>query len=323
MCKSILVKCGFTQAGKQRFKCNVCRVVRCRQRLDLKDRNTARLKRRWMLGMNSISDLAKEFKIHRTTLSRRFTQTKTVLKKISPKKLPSELVIILDGTAISKQKILSLAYEKISDQPLAWSFDTHESYSSWRELLLAIKQHFKVFAIVSDGQKGLKKAIKEIFPNVHHQRCMTHVIRLSLTKLTKNPQTKVGKDLRDLVLILSKVKVQIDANVWKKLFKLWDQYYDPFLNEKSLNILTNRKHFTHRRLRSVRSLIKNAVPDLFWFLQDSRIPNTTNIVEGGINSPLSELIRRHRGVTNEQKELLVSDYLRSRRKRNLSTRNAT
>ena len=323
MCKSLLVKCGFTRTGKQRFKCNVCRVVRCRRRLDLKQRNVASLKRRWMLGMNSLSDLAKEFKIHRTTLSRRFTQTKTILKKIPPKKLPTELVIVLDGTAISKQKILSLAYEKISDRPLAWSFDTRESYSSWRELLLVIKQHFKVFAIVSDGQKGLKKAIKEIFPNAHHQRCMTHVIRLSLTRLTKNPQTKAGEDLRDLVLILSKVKVQIDADVWKKLFELWNQYYDPFLNEKSLNLFTNRKHFTHRRLRSVRSLIKNALPDLFHFLQDGRIPNTTNVVEGGINSPISELIKRQRGITNEQKELLVSDYLRLRRKRNLSTRNAT
>lgn len=263
--------------------------------------------------MISISDLAKRLKIHRTTLSRKFSKTKNVSKRIPLKTLPSEMVLILDGTWISKIKLLSLAYEYLSDQPLAWSFDDYESYASWKELLLEIKCRFNVAAIVSDGQKGLKKAIGEVFPKALHQRCLAHVIRLSLAWLTRNPKTKAGEDLRNIVLTLSKAKTKIEADVWKKSFELWNEYYNSFLQQKSFNPVTGRNWFTHRKLRAVRSLIKNALPGLFRCLEDRRIPNTTNVVEGGINSPISELLRRHRGITEKQKELLVSDFLRSRR----------
>lgn len=273
--------------------------------------------------MVSISDLAKRLKIHRITLSRKFSQTKNVLKSVPLKKLPAELVLILDGTWISKQKLLSLAFEYLSSQPLAWSFDDYESYASWKELLLEIRLRFNVMAVVSDGQKGLRKAIKEVFPEALHQRCLAHVIRLSLAWLTRNPKTKAGEDLRNIILTLSKAKTKIEAGIWKKSFELWDEYYDSFLQQKSLNPITGINWFTHKKLRAVRSLIKNALPDLFWFLEDRLIPNTTNAVEGGINSPVSELLRRHRGITEKQKELLVSDFLRARRERDSSTRNAT
>ena len=273
--------------------------------------------------MVSISDLAKKSRVHRTTISRRFSNVKTQPKILPLNSLPSELILVLDATQIASKKLLSLVYEYTSSQPLAWSFPERESYFSWQELLTVIKLHFRVMAVVSDGQKGLRKAIKEVFPEAIHQRCIAHVIRLSLAWLTKNPQTEAGKLLRDLVLILSEVKTEAEGKIWSKSFILWNEKYDFFLKEKSHNPLTGRSWPTHKKLRAVRSLIKNALPDLFWFLKNEKIPSTTNIVEGGINALISESLRRHRGIKIEQKEQLICEFLRDRRKRKLSTRNAT
>jgi transposase-like protein len=276
-----------------------------------------------MLGMNSLSDIAKEFKVHRVTLSRRFSRIKSTPKIPRMKKLPTELVLVLDATHIAKKRLLALAFEYCSSQPLAWSFPLRESYTSWKELLEPIQRRFTVFAIVSDGQKGLKKAIQEVFPRVRHQRCIAHVIRLSLSWLTKNPHTEAGKELRILVLDLSRVKTKNEAQIWRTKFMAWDSTHDAFLKEKSENPLTGNRWYTHRKVRAVRSLLKNALPDLFWFTTSTRIPNTTNDVEGGINAPVSEILRRHRGMTIEQKEELLCAFLRARRTKKKSTRNAT
>jgi len=61
----------------------------------------------------------------------------------------------------------------------------------------------------------------------------------------------------------------------------------------------------------------------FLFVENKSIPNTTNCVEGGINSPLTELLWRHRGIRKEQKRDLVLSYLSARRKPKLPTQNAT
>jgi len=70
---------------------------------------------------------------------------------------------------------------------------------------------------------------------------------------------------------------------------------------------------THHKLFSVRNMIiklqkKNM---LFLFLGHS-IPNNSNYLEGGINSPLKNLKRCHRGISLEHEKRMWEWYLLSR-----------
>ena len=270
--------------------------------------------------MNSKSHIAKEFGVHRNTISNRLGNVSFMAKPAPLKKLPNELVLVLDGTGISPDEMLILSYEYLSDQPLAWLFDTHETFNSWFTLLKEIKKRYSVHAIVSDGQKGLIKASKLSFPNAIHQRCLAHIIRLSFALLTRNPKTEAGVELRLMIRMLGKVRNDFEAKVWKDGFENWNKQYEQFLKEKSFNPENGRKWYTHKKLRAVRSLVKNAIGDMFWYVNDSKIPNTTNVVEGGINSPLAELLHRHRGIGKQLKEQLVLYYLYARRKTKKTTR---
>lgn len=316
-----MIRWGRTAAGTQRWQCARCSKGQCRKRTDTAQRNVVRLKERWLLDFVSLTSVAKRIGVHRNTLSRKFGTFYEQTGSVPLNPLSNNPVLVLDGTAISEKILVILAYDFLSDQPIAWSFVKSENFATWHKLLLHISERFIPHALVSDGQKGLGKAIKMLFPGITHQRCIAHVIRLSLAWLTRNPQTEAGKELRILVRELAPVKTDNQAMLWRSAFSDWHGRYAEFLKEKSCSPETNRKWYTHRKLRAVRSLIANALPNLFWYVSDPLIPRTTNAVEGGINSPLAELLLRHRGITEEQKKALVRHFLYARRRRKLPTRN--
>jgi len=318
-----MARCGYTAAGTQRWKCKNCKKVICRKRNDVGERNRIRLVERWLTGTESLPQIAKRIGKHRTTLSKKFSKLFNKIKSVPLSLSTDSNVLVLDGTTISKGKIALIVYDRISKQPLAWSFVEREYFESWYILLEKVrrKNYSTTIAIVSDGQKGLRKAVSAVFPGIMHQRCIIHIIRLSLSWLTKNPKTDAGIELRKLVCVIGKIKTNQEAKLWEKYFEEWDEKYSLFLKEKSINPATGRKWHTHRKLRGVRSLIKTAIPNMFLYSRDARIPNTTNCVEGGINSRIAELLHRHRGINEKQKIALVRSFLYLKRK--TSTRNAT
>lgn len=318
-----MIRWGKTKTGKTRWRCKNCKVSSVNRRKDTASRNVNTLFKNWILGMNPIKDIAKRKHVSKRTIIRRFmNQWKKQLHSAFPK-LTKDVVIAIDGTTISKDCIVLVAYDVISDQPLGWAFVRKEEYATWYPLLLEIRKLTCVHAVVSDGQKGLCKAVKELFPNIPHQRCIAHIIRLGLIWLTRNPRYEAGVELRKIVRDLCLVKTKERADLWKKSFEEWDVKHQVFLQERSVDIFTHRKRYTHRKLRGVRALIIGAIKNMFHFTEDPMIPNTTNSVEGGINSTLQELIQRHRGLPTEKKKVLVSHYLIERRDRRKPTQNVT
>lgn len=126
--------------------------------------------------------------------------------------------------------------------------------------------------------------------------------------ITQRPKTLAGQDLRILVRSLLSVRTRRQKRRWIRRWRGWHRKYQKFLNERSYYDPANGKRswwYTHRKLRAVRSLIRNSLPDLFAFVGHPEIPRTSNYVEGGINSRLKELLHRHRGLSLKRKRVLV------------------
>jgi hypothetical protein len=92
----------------------------------------------------------------------------------------------------------------------------------------------------------------------------------------------------------------------------WEKRHRAFLCEYHID----SRRYVHRRLRVVRSHLRNAPPDIFHYISDINIPRTANDVEGGIDSPLDELLRYHRGITEKEKEDLVKLFVMKKRGKN-------
>ncbi len=75
-----------------------------------------------------------------------------------------------------------------------------ESAQSWRELLVEIKRRGLSIAphiAVGDGALGFWKALDELFPGTHHQRCDVHKSANVLNTAPKSVQPGLKAALRD------------------------------------------------------------------------------------------------------------------------------
>jgi hypothetical protein len=302
---------GKTKQGKVRFRCNKCLHTGIKKRPDQSIRRIKILFSRYIIGSTSLKEISKQTHVSIKTITRHF---KNFWDEIpTPLIINKTIGLVLDATTIIKRNMVVLvALDPVAKRVISWQFVHRETYESWRNFLSTLP--VPIF-VVSDAQKGLIKAVNEVFPLTRHQRCITHVIRRSNSWLTHNPKTKAGRELRDIIRLLSQIKTQEQKEIWIGLFKDWDIKYKTFLSEKSQSLYSSRKWYVHRKIRGIRSMILNSMSYLFSFLENPLIPKTSNSVEGGINSPIKDLIRKHRGLNGEKKMILTAHYLKKRQKK--------
>lgn len=183
----------------------------------------------------------------------------------------------------------------------------NENYDNYLVDLKLLKQtELNIVSITSDGQKGLKKAISEVFPGIIHQRCIIHIQRMSLNYLTRHPKTEAGIMLRYWVKKLHEIDTLEKRDDWIYQFNNWCRLFDGFLKEKSFS-LSGKKWYTHKTLRKTRALIKNALPNMFHYLDNSDIPKSTNGLECRF-SYLKNNLKIHRGLSKKNRINFVKWY---------------
>lgn len=306
-------KWGKDARGNIRFRCKNCSTSIVRKRLDLTQKYKQELFQKWLLGKLSKEEISEKYGVNRKTLTRWFApfwNLEPIPKQINI----ASKILIIDGKYVEKNGCVLVA--TVNKKVVFWSFTQRENYSSWKTFFDSFT-HIP-FAIVCDGQKGMIKAIKQRFPGVIIQRCQFHVIQYCTIKLTKKPESEAAQKLRFLVTQISKIKTKEHLKNWLADYRYWYQTYKDFLKEKTFqtdNLTpTGRKkwHYTHGRLHAAHSHLKNSLPYLFRYLRYSQIPNTTNFVEGGINSPMQEKLRLHRGLKLSKRRILIAHFLASK-----------
>jgi hypothetical protein len=63
----------------------------------------------------------------------------------------------------------------------------------------------------------------------------------------------------------------------------------------------------HKDLKRTIVLLNNALPDMFYYLEDSQVQSTTNALEG-FHSRLKADYQRHRGLSKEHKISYLNWY---------------
>ncbi|MDO8469805.1 MAG: transposase [bacterium] len=291
---------GKTAAGTERYRCPKCRKTTVIHRTDTRKRHLRDHFVDWLTGTDSKQKIAEKLGVSRQALSKEFQQFFGV--GLEPP-IPTELtarILIVDGTYIEGRALCALVAVTERDR-IFWRFATEERYGTW----LAFLESFpppKV--VVADGQKGMQRFVKHHWPQTAFQRCHFHLVMLVTHYLTRNPSEEVGRDILDLVHRLKYVKAPAERDRWLLLHRIWEKRYEKVFAERTAGGV-----YAHRKLRSVRSVLRRATPQLFTYLDYPGCPNTTNLVEGWVNTAIAEGIGRHRGLTLEKKKTLVSVIL--------------
>ena len=292
---------GKSAQGKSRFFCPVCKKTATPQRDDVERRNHLEDLKEWLLGKESLSQIAAESKITRQALWKRFHQVIDLASQ--EPELPDMIktrFLIVDATYIHSHTLCALVAIDENDK-IYWKFAPYESYRAWLSFLASFA---KPEIIIMDGQKGLFAAAKTLWAKVDVQRCQFHLIAFALQYIGRQPKEEMGKELMNILYSLKETKSHEKKNQWIGSYLAWEKKYELFLAARDGN-----GRFIRPRLRSARLIIRRALPNLFTFLDHPGAPNTTNLVEGWVNSAIAEVLRWHRGIRLHEKKALASTVL--------------
>lgn len=304
-------KRGKTAAGTQRWYCPFCNTSTIRTRKDTHLRHRQHLFDRWSTGFVSRTVLAKQYAVSQRTLTRwiRPLAGEPGILPVSPSAPLS--IILCDGLHIDGRYGVLLIARTIH-KPLFCVEAPWESSETWGKAFALVDTPS---VLVGDGQKGMIKAARMRWPHIRFQRCLVHIHRLCMIRISQHPTTRAGQELHFLVSSLFSVWTRRQKRRWIRAFHRWQKKHTSVINEKLRIIYPSGKRgwrYAHSRLHAARSLLKNALPDMFTYVGHWEIPRTTNYCEGGLNSPIKELLHRHRGATLQMKKAIVMRYLLKR-----------
>lgn len=188
-------------------------------------------------------------------------------------------------------------------------FTDGEHYTEIKEDLdNLIKLGVQIESITTDGHKSILKAIRTALPDVIMQRCLVHIQRMCMLWLTRFPKHIAGVELRRLVLLILKIKTDNDRRYWVAELARWHKKHREYLQERTYNEDTGRYWYKHRLIRRSYYTIKRALPNMFHYLSNPKIPNTTNGIEGFF-SHLKNHLDLHRGLTVQHRIAFIKWYV--------------
>lgn len=187
---------------------------------------------------------------------------------------------------------------------LYWKFVKSETVGAYREGVAALlDMGFVIKGVVCDGKPGLLHS----FLDIPTQMCQFHQIATVTRYITRKPRMQAAVEFKRLVHFMT----QTDRESFEGMLAEWHQKWQPFLDERTVNPVSGRSAYTHKRLRSAYRSVNRNLPWLFtWYDQmGSGIPNTNNQLEGTFTAMKNKL-RNHNGLSVERKQRFVNEFLR-------------
>ena len=296
ICSGSCTKYGKTQAGTQRWFCSRCSMAFSPKISNLTKQLQIFLK--WLFGREVQKDMpggGRSF--------RRKTAAFWDIWTLPPKVEMRSEILFVDGIYLGRKACILICCDE--KNVLGWYLCRYEHAGAWIALMSRIAEP-KV--VVSDGGKGFAKALKKVWPNAEHQRCLFHVFSQVKRYTTSKPKTTAGIELYVLAKDLLHIDTKEDAEKWIDRFLAWMKKHYEFLSQMTYDEY-GRKRPTHERLikaqRSIVILLKAGT--MFTYLDESlgrelgKIPSTTNRIEGSVNARLRAMLRAHRGLSIERR----------------------
>jgi AraC-like DNA-binding protein len=306
-CGSLNVIKWGKQLGKQRYKCKDCAVLSTASNKGVSAANRFPWFKEWVIGRQTIAQLSAKSGYSERTLKRYFYQYLSEVPVFTIR--PSEKVnLLIDATYFSNNLCLVLYRDNTIKYTQLYRLTDGEWYDEIKEdLENLVSMGVQIESITCDGHKSLLKAIRKVCKHVIIQRCLVHIQRMCRIWLTAKPKSEAGNDLKSLVNKLHTIKTHTQRDYWLVNVIRWYEQYEDYIKEKSF-AKTGRYWYKHKLLRRSFTVIRRALPDMFHYLDNIRIPKSTNGIESFFGH-LKSHITVHRGLSRQHRRNFIKWYL--------------
>jgi len=220
--------------------------------------------------------------------------------------LPRKINLVCDATFFGKRSDrdgLLVFLDSLTGQVVWFKFIESETKANYQEGLNFLKlQGFEILSVTLDGKKG----IKEVFTDYPVQICQFHIQQRVSKYLTQHPQTEAGQVLKEINDLF--IQNRLTEKELGKTLAIYCKIYMYFLSERN-----DQNKYKHERIIKALRCYKRHLKNLFTFQKypELNIPNTTNHVDGGVNTKVKDLVRNHRGMTRPRRNKLLMVLLNS------------
>jgi len=301
--KDTIKKNGKTKGGKQRYLCATCKKTSTIKQVLKKRAREHHWFKLWIKEGYTIRQLARQS-------SHSMAKIKNIIRHHIMQNPPvggaldSVQGIIVDGTFIYKRICLFVVMNARTHTVIDGRYPLREF--CFAEVLLFI-QSLKQRGLcpkyaVLDGNPHVIRALKEIYPDICIQRCLTHIQRQCLSWCRQRPTRPDAKELRAIAYQVSYIHTHKEKELWIAQFRNWELKY-----KRSFAPVDARDRVVGDIIRAA-SVLRNVLPDMFQYLDDNSIPKSTSCLEGYF-SRLKHKYFAHRGLSPKRRTLYFKWFL--------------
>ncbi|HCC51155.1 MAG TPA: transposase [Porphyromonadaceae bacterium] len=307
-CGSLAVIKWGKQQGKQRYSCKDCGIFSTRSNPGVSKKNREIWFREWITGKQTFTQLVAKSGYSERTLKYYFYDYLEHYPRWQIRRSES-VNLLVDGTYFANKVCLVLYRDdrvkatvlyRLTDGE--WEEELREDIENLLNLGIIIE------SITCDGVRNLLRAIRKVSPDTVIQRCLAHIQRETLQWLTRRPQSQAGYELREIIKRLHTIDDRNKWGYWVVDIVRWYDRHKDFVNAKSYQPQTKRYWYTHKSVRKAFIHIRRALPDMFHYLDNPKIPKTTNALESFFGH-LKQNISLHRGLSKEHYKNYLKWYL--------------
>lgn len=307
-------KNGYTSKGTQRWRCMNCGKSMVLKRLDVRNKNIAIGVHNDLIAKDPLVTIANKRHVSRSTETRKRQLCMKLGTTLPP--ITGEVYdwIMIDATWLAHSAV---GIVRTRSHVIYWEFHPKEGLSMWLSILGKIP---KPGCVVCDGQKGMLEAIRRLWgEDMVIQRCHFHIKQNLRRALTSHREDPAVRDLRFLFNIMEQIKTPEQKQLFNTFFEMFNRAYGERIHSYCMKPCPKgtlfpkyyypRLHTTYQQLADL-----IAKDQIFTFITYPylNIPNTTNQLEGGINSCISELLLVHRGLSYKGQRYLINAFLWSK-----------
>lgn len=209
----------------------------------------------------------------------------------------------MDGTFIQARKGVFLVLDGITNHVIAGRSSMAENavslVSFFKELM---SKGLSPVSATIDGNPAIKKALRRVWPDIIIQRCLVHIQRQGLSWCRRNPNRTDAKHLRQIFLSVTEITGQDEMNLFIDQVNAWEQRFGPAIRS------TKERGRVFSDIKRARSMLLSALPDMFHYLENPRIVNSTNSVEGYFGR-MKNKYRQHPGLSGKNQKAFFMWFL--------------
>jgi hypothetical protein len=202
-----------------------------------------------------------------------------------------------------KQESLGLINSK-THKPysnLYWKYLKHETLKEYHLGLFTLSRRYYFKSFTVDNKGGLIKMLQRKYPDTPIQLCQFHMVAQILRYTTRNPKSECGKDIKQLILTLTKT----DQTTFVISLRQLIHHHSSFIQERN-----HVGNYTHLDIRSAITSIHTNLPYLFTYQKypHLNIPNTSNSAEGSFGQ-WKYKVKLHRHQRLDRKKQMIDMIL--------------